>query len=129
MPPFGWTQTWLYPVGAWAFDESPEGARDLLTGPSQLLRDHYSPYFYLSSPELNPLSQTGVFFAVRGAVTPHGDLAALGYARPYPAWVREGNLGGGIRCAREDVDQGVGEEYFTRRQRLLAGESNAGRGP
>ena len=129
VPPFGWTKTWLYPVGSQTFDESPEGARDLGTGYRQFLRDRYDYYYYYQSPPENPVSQSGVPWSLRPARSTSGDLAQLGYEHPYPAWVREGSSGGGMRCARDDVDPQVSEEYYLRRQRLLSGQANRGGRP
>lgn len=117
----GWSQPWFAEVGAFAFDTSEEGIKDLLTGPQAILTDHYDYYYYANSPSSNPVSRGGnVDWVVRGDVQPHGDVTTSGYpTRPYPAWVRGEGAHGGIRCARTDDAHTPPQSFFTHRQQIL----------
>ena len=105
-PPFGWRLNYAYPVGSNAGDVSPEGVRELVTSPQELLHDKYDPDYYQFSPPVDPQGPAGVGLrVVRGHIAFDSTVLGVifnGTRFPGPAWARGGWGTGGVRCARSD---------------------------
>jgi formylglycine-generating enzyme required for sulfatase activity len=128
--PSSWSHYWLAPVGANPGDISPEGVHEMVTSAIQIVHDYYDYYYYQRTPHENPQGPSPAFAPFRVA---RGDISVRGYfakaiayhglTSPLPAWVRENNSVGGVRCARSDEAATVaGEQFFRMRQRVLRGD-------
>jgi formylglycine-generating enzyme required for sulfatase activity len=123
----------LFPIGTFSGDVSHEGAKELVSGHTQLVSDFYDSAYYQHSPTENPQgpASSPYGYAARGGGA-GGTLVYNNLRAPAPAWARDGvgdGKGISFRCARSDTSAAAaGALFYRTRALLLSGKSIANDG-